>query len=803
MGGDVGAQLLFYGSSSNGAKTKLLDPHPTEMLLASMDEDHRVSIWDYRLGALVKSALPSQIHSPSPGAVRHIRWTPWRRWKDFELIVCCDAAALVVGASTLACSSAITCEMLQIEGKTASISCCEVLSATQIAFGCSDGCIRVWEYDGAGSGGKLIARHAGHKEKSPISHILKLTPDDCDGSTARVVSVGEAGQVFLWKEGIGQNTAPSSTALAHKKHEKDWASLSYCAHSGLLSGMVHPSRRRPGQGEMKLILWSLREGGISWRHRIVKRCIGHAILSDAGLSRATGGSVIALCAKDSIITLVVTTESSVSGSSGPSAAAGGAGEDGEGEEADLSLRQVDNVASIDLSLLAGRRVEEKIKVYSLSAHPQRRNILFCASNVGVFVLTVSCPSEPLVRTPHLYSTNTSWLSRGEVFTTTASRGGLSLCRISNAPLKEELVAPHPSNLTSPTPSSIFSEEIDCHPHRGLILLKRRRESYKLMELCEGGKPKVLDEGACLDVAWCTSGPKITDIQAAYVVLLRQGSVVTLRVVDGGAAREILRVSLEEPWVTVHGGPLVCICSEGESRFLQWQGAESGEGSLCTVRSGDGPAVDVAWDERGHRCAVLRHGGLVDVLQHSEGEKLTAIAEMEMGRGTLDSAQWILGTLFCSSASGIWACVFHALPGGVSRYQIASAAQASPHRTHPEGLAPPLFQLPPTPLQLIGLHEGRLVVASNGKHLAFPMFWPGIRFIMLAAAGAVDRALRLNPLLTQAGRREAAVLLSELGHPEASAQVYYGDSDSSPKTSAIRALLERGVGASVVMAELAD
>ena len=87
-------------------------------------------------------------------------------------------------------------------------------------------------------------------------------------------------------------------------------------------------------------------------------------------------------------------------------------------------------------------------------------------------------------------------------------------------------------------------------------------------------------------------------------------------------------------------------------------------------------------------------------------------------------------------------------------------------TKQNALLPPVQLLPASPLALLAIFKGHLLLASPaGELLAFPLAHPALRFVMLMASDQVDMALRWSQLLRPDQHDAAAYVLQSWGHIE--------------------------------------
>ena len=87
-------------------------------------------------------------------------------------------------------------------------------------------------------------------------------------------------------------------------------------------------------------------------------------------------------------------------------------------------------------------------------------------------------------------------------------------------------------------------------------------------------------------------------------------------------------------------------------------------------------------------------------------------------------------------------------------------------TKQNALLPPVQLLPASPLSLLAIFKGHLLLATPSAELvAFPLSHPALRFVMLMASDQVDTALRWSQLLRPDQHDAAAYVLQSWGHIE--------------------------------------
>lgn len=850
------AEVIFYGGDSS-SKIKIIDCHPKNSWVAASDERECITLWDFGQQEVLQSfTLPELDGTPSLGigSICALRWydveTLWWSCRytpqegDLQqlpqfLIIVCEQHAMFVNPLTMEVRH-VSSDDLNLKEAKAGLCCVELVSASVVAFGCSDGLIRLWDWTKSAIDKVL----RGHKDKTAVTHLLNVhrsstfeQPDALEGGTQqhmKMLSRGEDGQILLWV--ASGDTPASPTQLEKKKDEKDCNSISYCPSTNTVTAII--AKRRPGQAaDLRLLSWDLdriRNGVIPLlgRNKMSKSKISPGLThSPLEHPRFPAGCVVA-CGKDSHIYFMV-------GSTSTSSAF---------DSNDLASSSVDDnavnpmhvIGSIDvLSLVSG--VPSKLKFYVLRTHMMRHNILVCASNVGMFVVSLA-PSTANHHCCHFSWGPNSLLSlvKGGVVKSVVSWAEGGARRL----LREEIamggggVSPRTRAaelMPSPANFSLSDSKLIADPSGAYVaVISCGLQTYKVYSVVSDAELREVDSGECVDFAWFDSGdgesgtfviipssrlsqggkvggvdkdrsgsilmikrikspssPSSGSVVSSFSAKIDSGNGMPRRLYGGGSA---LCVSFRPPLggggssgdITLPGvssapmepstsTPVATASTTASSssssyravpaestlapsRFFTWN---EKAGSMTSATDILGAVSCVVWDQTSSRCAYASaNSPIVRVYsctkKTADGDSSSSDGHMTLsasftlgsseksGDNVVESMLWVCGTLFLSTAAGVWAafCTTH---GTVDLMQLAShSAPASPPpalQSMPTGgMQPVPVSRPMGFLEILGLFKGDLLVRnSTGSHL-IPLDQPCIRFAMLVCAGQADQAV---------------------------------------------------------------
>ena len=249
----------------------------------------------------------------------------------------------------------------------------------------------------------------------------------------------------------------------------------------------------------------------------------------------------------------------------------------------------------------------------------------------------------------------------------------------------------------------------------------------------------------------------------------------------------LRTGNRNPPCVLFGGPVLCVGSkfnandEGLAYFYTQNKGERGDSGTFVSSGPAFPCPDLlTWDEDGRLCAVFIQNRVSIYL--SEEPEFVMLGTARIGSSTdvdvhVTSAQFIHGTLYCSTRSSVQCIFLGDLYDGVCHLDVytlsssdVSTLPSSSIVSTCKSLIPPTIPVPLYYPTVLGYQNGSLMVSSVFGIQAIPLGFPLLRIGSLIAAGHPQRAELWFDEVPEDDHEALATFLERRGTPELALQL---------------------------------
>jgi hypothetical protein len=481
----VSVSCAFYGPTTGGLsfkdvpKIKLLDVHPVQSWVVTADESNLVVVWDYRLKISAREFYPQDLEDerlnaairkravglqsqdrilkkPTPvGNVRGVRF-----YDRHVLEWSCQQFAgamqrnwvIVVAENMVLLQDIVTQEVHRIsaedlhdeKARPQSPTCAEPLSETLLAIGCPDGHIRIWDC----STSRVVKVLSGGHQKHDLVRLLSCPPPACyraaknEKQRLHLVSTASDGSVAVWNNhftgNIVEGNSPSTTLVVQESSEA-LVDISFDLVTGVLM-------TAGGGSERTISLWDIY--GLHNDTLPINPATQASPRSKGGHSRGSGSG-------GRTIPQLACFSARVAPQQPAAVAATSAGQappSAKEHEAMVYFRHFGFPPNCILACHKGPfleilrangsgcsyfelgtlhdvrpRLPDKLKIYKLQQHPLQDSLVMCATNIGIFVLTIDASwgsGGAIAPSAQAHASHSAWGPRA-VLSICSSRGGNS------------------------------------------------------------------------------------------------------------------------------------------------------------------------------------------------------------------------------------------------------------------------------------------------------------------------------------------------------------------------------------------